>query len=241
MDLDAYREEVKFKLTGGVLDLEIDDSAIDKVIEMSFREILRYIDTTELLTVPYERCIDLKKYNVEAITIASIYRAEGFISDNPDAVSGISMSDPMYASQWQLLSGTGNLYNFQDFIYNYGSYNTLMQIRNTTSTDLQAYFDRKNQKVLVNLSTGKTRKITIEYVPLYKDVSEVFSEYWQDIIIRMSVANAKISLGRIRSRFKQSNTLWTQDGETLLSEGNAELDKLREELKADTMLCYPID
>lgn len=53
----------------------------------------------------------------------------------------------------------------------------------------------------------KPQYITIEYVPLYKDVSEVVSDYWIDIIIRMATAQAKIILGRIRSRYTQSNAL----------------------------------
>jgi len=42
----------------------------------------------------------------------------------------------------------------------------------------------------------------------------------------MSLAYAKLTLGRIRTRFTQSNALWTQDGETLLAEGKEELKAL---------------
>ena len=59
--------------------------------------------------------------------------------------------------------------------------------------------------------------------------------------MRMSKAIAKITVGRIRSKYQQSNALWTNDGEAILAEGNAELEELRTQLKHDTMLLYPVD
>ena len=59
MDINAYREEIKLALTGGLLDLEIEDSVIDRIINSAFREIQRYIDTTVIRTIPFSRCIDL--------------------------------------------------------------------------------------------------------------------------------------------------------------------------------------
>ena len=54
------------------------------------------------------------------------------------------------------------------------------------------------------------------------------------MILRLSIALTKITLGRIRSRFTQSNALWAQDGETMLNEGNAELTDIREKLLASS-------
>jgi hypothetical protein len=147
----------------------------------------------------------------------------------------------MYASQWQLLSGTGNMYNFNDYVYNYSAYNTLQQIRNTTSTDLAFRYDKSSNKLYINIATSNPQSITIEYVPIFKDVSEIKSDYWIDIIVRLATAIAKVTLGRIRSRFTQSNSLWLQDGQQMLDEGNQELSDIREKLQASTQLCYPID
>ena len=61
------------------------------------------------------------------------------------------------------------------------------------------------------------------------------------MIVKMSVAMTKVILGRIRSRFTQSNALWTQDGETLLTEGNTELADLRERLRTKANFVYPVD
>ena len=147
----------------------------------------------------------------------------------------------MQASQWQLLSGVGNLYNFQDYAYNYMAWNTLMQIRNTATTDLAYVYDKASEKLYINSAENNPIHITIEYVPRFDSVDEVVSDYWIDILSRMSLALCKVLLGRIRSRYTQSNALWLQDGQTMLDEGNAELTALRDLLYQNSNLLYPID
>ena len=53
MDLKSYVDEIKLKLTGNLLELEIDDETIVKVIYSAFREIQRYIDLTVYETMPF--------------------------------------------------------------------------------------------------------------------------------------------------------------------------------------------
>ena len=244
MDRQSYIDEIKFRLSGGVLDLELDDTAFDRLLNSSFREVQRYIDSTKLVTIPYSNCIDLSSVNNGHInSVARVFRSEGYMNTSVDGLSstGTYPVDPMYASQWQLLSGVGNLQNFSDYALNYAAWNTMLQIRNTTSTDLAFRYDRFNNLLYINVSSGIPKYITVEYVPRFDDVSEVISDYWIDIIIRMAVAIGKITLGRIRSRYTQSNALWQQDGQLILNEGKAELDELREKLQISTQLCYPID
>lgn len=239
MELKAYKDEILFKLTGGVLECELGDKELDLVLNAALREVQRYIDTTVIKTIPFDNCIDLSDYNVSSVS--RVYRAKGFMANESGDENSVSPADPMYASQWQLLSGTGNMYNFNDYVYNYAAYNTLQQIRNTTSTDLAFRYDKSSNKLYINIATSKPKSITIEYVPRYNDVSEITSDYWIDIIVRLATALAKVTLGRIRTRFTQSNALWTQDGQTMLDEGNNELTDIREKLQTSTQLCYPID
>ena len=242
MDRQAYIDEIRFKLTGGVLNLELDDKSLNQLLDSSFREIQRYIDLTKFVTVPFSRCIDVNKINNGHVNaVVKVYRSTGYMSTGDDISSSGMEVDPMYAQQWQLISGVGNLYNFSDYAYNYAAWNTLLQVRNTTSTDMAYIFDRSSNKLYINTSSGVPHDITIEYVPRFDDVSEIYSDFWIDVIIRMAVALGKITLGRIRTRYTQSNALWQQDGQTMLDEGNAELNNLREELKVSTQLCYPID
>lgn len=239
MDISAYRDELRLRLSGGLIDLELDDSTLDKIINSAFRELQRYITTTRLATIPYKSCIDLSDCGVSSVS--RVFRTEGY---NGDVVNtrGISMADPMYAAQWQLLGGAANTYyGFNDWIYNYAAYTTLSQIRNTSSTDLQFRFDKHTNRLYINVSFNKPNYITIEYVPRYNDVSEIVSDYWIDTLVKLSVALTKVTLGRIRTRYTQSNALWTQDGEKLLEEGNQELADIRQHLVENTQLVYGID
>lgn len=245
MDISAYRDEIRLKLTGGLIDLELDDTTLDKIIESCLREVQRYICSTKLITIPYSKCIDLSTVEedgkfIKVSSVSRIYKTDSSVGGGSETSYSV-LSDPMAAAQWQLISGTGNMYNFQDYIYNYSAWNTLTQIRNTTSTDLAFRYDKASNKLYINISTGEPRNITIEYIPRYDNVDEVVSDYWIDILVRMSVATAKITVGRIRSRYTQNGALWSQDGDTILNEGLNELNTLREQLKQDTQLVYPID
>lgn len=244
MDRQAYIDEIKFRLTGNLLETELDTKAFDTIINVSLREIQRYISSTKILTIPFSKCIDLSKIKdeedkeVKINSISRIYRADGYVGDTS---SSTGMVDPMYAAQWQLLGGTSNMRNFQDYMYNYGAWNTLLQIRNTTSTDLAYRYDKSSNKLYINVASNLPARITIEYVPRYDDVSEIVSDYWIDMLVRLCVANAKVIVGRIRSRYSQSNALWAQDGETLLNEGTSELSEIRDHLVTNTQLVYGID
>jgi hypothetical protein len=240
VDITAYRDEIKLKITGGLLDLEIPDSTIDAIINSALREMQRYIAITNIMTIPYSRCIDLSGKKINAVV--RVFRAKGYASDVGEGASSLeAVADPMYATQWQLLSGTGNLYKFSDYAYNYAAWNTMLQIRNTTSTDLVFRYDKPSEKLYINTSSDTPSTITIEYVPRYDNVSEITSDYWIDVLSKLSLALTKVAVGRIRTRFQQSNALWTQDGEQLLNEGNSELEALRTALKEDSQLCYPLD
>lgn len=72
MELQAFKEELKLKLSGGLLHLELDEAAISSLINASLREIQRYTDETILITIPYSKCIDLSSYNVNSV--AAVYR-----------------------------------------------------------------------------------------------------------------------------------------------------------------------
>lgn len=236
MQMQAYVDEIKLHLTGGVLQLEIDDATIMKVVNSAFREVQRYIDTTRLETVPFQRCINLSPRKVNSVV--QIYRAEGFTTETS---SDSSVQDPMLVQQWQLLAGNGNVLSMTDYAYNYAAWSTSLQIRNTLSTDLAFRFDRNQNLLYINTSSGTPTYITIEYIPRYDSVEEIESDFWIDVLLKLSLALTKITLGRIRTRYTQSNALWTQDGESLLQEGNNELNDLRTKLKDNSQLVYPID
>lgn len=235
MDISSIRDEVTLKLTGGILELELSDDVLNKIINSSLREIQRYICSTKIITVPFQRCIQMSKYD-KVSSVSRVYRTSYLGSSN-----NTSSTDPMYVAQYQLLGGGGNIANYQNYMYDYMAWNTMSQIRNTTSTDLIFRYDKNTTNLYINVSSNTPSNITIEYVPDYQDVSEITSDYWIDILVRYSVAIAKIVVGRIRSRYTQSNALWTNDGTQLLEEGTAELNVLRETMEKNSQLVYPID
>lgn len=234
MTLQDYIEAVKLQLTGGLLELEIPDDTLGKVVMKSLKEIQRYIDSTTFITIPFANVIDLNGFKCSAIV--NVYRSQAFNSADKNA-----LSDPMYAQQWMIYSTSGSMYNLQNYILNYAAYNTLSQIRNTTSTDLIYKIDRLNNKLYINTAYNNPGTITLEYVPIFDNVEQVTSDYWIDILEKLSVAHTKIILGRIRSKYKQSNALWSLDGDQLLAEGTEELKALRESLEANSTVFFPVD
>lgn len=232
-------DEIKLELTGYLLDMEIEDSTIESVVKKALRELERFWDETTMITVPFASCIDLtgKAFEEHVSSIVKVYRTEGM----GDVSGAEGMMDPAYAQQWMLFSNGGTIYNLNDYVLNYASWQTLNSIRNTMSTDMSFKEDRHGKKLYLNHGSNGTSWITIEYIPKLTSPEDIKSDYWTDILVRMSTDLTKIVLGRIRTRFTQSNALWAQDGEKLLEEGNSDLKELREVLRANSNLIYPID
>ena len=74
--------------------------------------------------------------------------------------------------------------------------------------------------------------VTIQYVPKFTDVSEIIEPTWVNYLTRLGIAYAKIAIGRTRSKYIIEGSNVSLDGEAMLSEGNAELEAARNELKA---------
>lgn len=238
MQMSAYTDEIKLALTGGVLDLELDDAVLQKIVNSALREIQRYICSTKIITLPYQRCIDLKPYNPNSVTNVYRARADASTSNSEYDYSGV---DPVQVGLWQLTSNTGNMYNFTDYVSRFASWSTMQQIGNTLSTDLAYYYEDDTKQLYINTSLDQGSAVTIEYVPRFDSVDQIKSDYWIDVLMRMSKAIAKITVGRIRSKYTQTNALWQNDGSTILAEGTAELEELRTQLKHDSQLIFPID
>ena len=237
MKLIDVIEEVKLELTGGILELEIEDTTIEMVIKKVLRELQRYWDESSFVTIPFETCIDLVKYQLDSCAIVKVYRMTGLGEGGSDLNA---MTDPLYAQQFMIFSNAGTMFNLQDYVMNYAAWTTMGQIRNTMSTELAFREDKHAHKLYIN-SMSSPGYITIEFIPKLHSVEDIQSDYWQDILIRMSTALAKVTLGRIRTRFTQSNALWAQDGERMLEEGNTELKELRELLRVNANLQFGLD
>lgn len=239
MKLEDILSEIKLELTGYVLDMEINDETLVSVVKKGLRELERFWDETTMITVPYASCIDLEGefFKEQVSSIVKVYRTEG-VGD----AEGLSVvNDPIQMAQFAIFSNGGTMYNLNDYVLNYASWMTMYQIKNTMSTDLAFKEDRHNNKLYINSAMSAPHMITIEYIPKLRSVEDIKSDYWIDILIKFCVALTKIVLGRIRTRFTQSNALWVQDGEKILEEGNTELKELREVLRLNSNMIYLID
>ena len=112
-------------MTGGVLDLEISDEVIGKTVNKCLKELNRYIDETRLIEVPFARCIDLSGFKHR--NIIKVYRTN-MVGEAP---ADTNYTDPMYAQIWMSYGNGVTMYNLNNYLLNYMSYNSLLQIRNT--------------------------------------------------------------------------------------------------------------
>ena len=203
------------------------------------QELLRYYDQTAFIQVAASGCIDLKEVeednNIKISSVSNVYNTEHI---NGTANSGMISSDPAWIGFWQTGYGT----RMTQWTYNYINYISLNRIRAMVQgTDLDFREDKVNNKLYVNYSNSYPSYITIEYVPVIDTVDDIVGEYWVDILKRLSLAYAKIAVGRARTRFVQSGALWSDDGATILQEGTAELQALRERLQVNSDYLYPVD
>ena len=238
MNIEYYVNRIKLELTGGVLQSEIDDAGFKNIINLALQDLNRYYDQTALVQSTAGTCIDLAKLekdnNIKIGSVAFIYRANG-----TGLAGGAQTTDPVSVAYWNMAFGSRGIGTWAQ---RYMAYNTSRQIMNTLSTDLAFKEDKAGRKLYVNYSTGDNPgSIAIEYIPRLDSVDDVVGDFWVEVLNRLSLAYAKIALGRIRTRFTQSNALWAQDGETLLNEGKEELAALRERLNTRSNYMYPVD
>lgn len=239
MKLEEVIDEIKLELTGQILDMEVTDETLVQVIKKALRELERYFDESTMITCPFASCINLdgEFFREKVSSIVKVYRSEGM----GESTEGLSvMTDPVYMAQFAIFSNGGTMYNLQDYMMNYASWMTLGKVRNTMSTELTFQEDRHNKKLYINNYQAPSM-VTIEYIPKLTSVEDIQSDYWIDILIRYCVALTKIVLGRIRTRFTQSNSLWVQDGDKILEEGNTELKELREILRVNSNMVFLLD
>jgi len=238
MNIEYYVNRIKLELTGGVLHSEIDDDGYKNIINLALQDLNRYYDQSALVQSTAKSCIDLteleEKNHIKIGSVAFVYRSQG-----TGMAGGAQTTDPVSIGYWNMAFGSRGI---STWAQRYMAYNTSRQIMNTISTDLAFKEDKAGRKLYVNYSTGDNPgSIAIEYIPRLESVEDVVGDFWIEILSRLSLAYAKIALGRIRTRFTQSNAIWAQDGETLLNEGKEELTALRERLQSRSNYIYPVD
>ena len=239
MELKDYIDRIKFQITGGgVLQSELSDKQYGIIVNNTIREINNYYNVAELIQVDSSECIDLTNYP-QINNVVAVHRTSA--SGSSQATSSSTTSDPSYLSYMQMYN-LGSPYSFSnDYMYRLVNYSTTQSLTNAMSTDLDFRYDEKSKKLYVNYSQGMPSQVVIEYIPKLNDASDVLTQHWQDILYRLSLAEAKIAIGRIRTRFRQTSALYEDDGDTILAEGRDEATEIRDRLKANADLLLPLD
>lgn len=201
---------IENQLGGQVLDLELKPEDIKQIVEQAFEEIVHYMTDTYTVTVPYANCIDLKKYNVDSVE--SVWRGQDSI------LTGV----PFQMPTMDLMNITG--------VYNLDSYTNAMLVKrnlNILATDMEFHWDKPNKKLYVYANPNRPTMVTINFKPEYYDVEDIREQYWETQLRKLALGMTKIILGRIRSKYKSNSAKFQLDGDTLLAEGNAEVQEVR--------------
>lgn len=205
---------IEKQLGGDVLELELTPEQIKEIVDEAFDELKHYISDTYTVTVPYAKCIDLKKYNIDAV--------DRVTRTNDSILSGTSYLVPiaMYPNTYS------GIYDVQDYA------NALMVKRNLNilSTDMDYHWDKPNRKLYVVANPQVPSFVTISFKPEMYSCEDIREQYWETQLRKLALAMAKIVIGRIRSKYTPNNATFGLDGATLLAEGNSELQSVRQYL-----------
>lgn len=223
--MEEIVDQVSFML-GIPANNNVEELQVERAVNLAFREAKRYIRTPALKTVPFAKRIDLVKVGIVTTVVRGVYPANpkvGLNLANVESGNVFQLAAAVNAGA-MLNSTTANL----DPIINQLA---MAQASNVLSTDWNWRYDLDNQVVYITCKAPVTNSVTIDYVPDYKDVSEITNKSWLDIIIRLSEAYMKKALGRSRSKYTIEGSNVTLDGEILLNEANSELEALRTEMQ----------
>lgn len=226
MKMKEIVDRVSFML-GLPINENIEGLQVETAVNIAFDELKRYMKTPVDKTVPFSTRLDLVKLGIETHNVLDVKAAYPRI--------GLTMSSIDSGNVFQVAAAV----NTYSAIGNTSSINidpimtemAMAQVRNTLGTDFQWKYDPDNEVIYCAHRDPRPASVTITYVPVYKDVSEIKSDIWLNYLIRMSEANMKKALGRSRSKYTIEGSNVSLDGDTLLSEANAELEAIREELE----------
>lgn len=202
---------IENQLGGQILDLELKPEDIKQIVDQAFEEIKHYMTDTYTVTVPYANCIDLKDYNIDSVE--SVLRGQDSI------LTGI----PFQMPAMDLMNVTG-VYRLDDYT------NALLIKRNLNilATDMEFMWDKPNHKLYVYANPNIPTYVTINFKPEYFSVEDIREDYWETQLRKLALGMCKVILGRIRSKYTSNSAKFQLDGNTLLAEGNSEIQQVRQ-------------
>lgn len=224
MNIQEYADEIELSLGSPIVEIEV-KQYIPRYIQRAFRELKRYINTSSLMTIAYTGlAINLTGKNVYSVI-------------------NVMRSQPTYGTFMQdadVFTMASSYYNMNN-IDQYTNRMTILQQRNTISTDLDFIWENETKTLYISTNPPFPPALTIQYVKDYQDVSEITDPYWIDLILRLSMAYTKQALGRARGKYQLNSAQYNLDGEMLINEANQEIVDIRNYLQANHDNLYTID
>lgn len=230
MTMQEIVDEISFMLGIPATD-NIEDLQPEKAVTIAFRELKRYIKNPVEKTVPFSTRIDLVANNIHTKKVLYVQASVPRIGLTLGTIDSGNVFQVAAAVNTYSAIGNTSSINIDPIMTEMA----MAQVRNTISTDFQWKHDIDNQVIYCAHRDPKPMTCTIRYVPDYQDVSEIQSQTWIDYLVRLSLAYMKMALGRARSKYTIEGSNVTLDGETLLSEANAEFETIRAELQSKKM------
>lgn len=234
-----YAKFIIATLGGSVVDIELEND-IESFIDLAFLQVKPYMGSPKFMTLPISDKIDLTDKKV--YTVVNVYRG------SPLASTGIYTAAPSKSISDDSYLFTPGLFNYANTLLGISSVdsvaitlltNQLINSVNGRSSDID--FVQDGNTLYVEVSGSGCEEITIEYLPDYEDASEVTEPFWINYILNLAVARTKIALGRARGKYRLSNLPYELDADTLLSEGNQELENLTSKLEELNDINYILD
>lgn len=225
MKSEDYIRLADASLGGTIVDNELKKD-MNTFLELALVELKPYINTSQLITVPLQRKINIKDlgiYNVVSVFNGRAYDtgSEGYDIPYSDDALLFSMRGSNYATDT-----AGFNLRFRDSLAI--QLLTSQVIKTATGLNELDYVQRGDYLYVDSMSGSSD--ITIEYNPIFESVEEITDPYWQGYVLRLLEARTKIALGRARGKYKLSNLPYEMDADTILAEGNQELEAIRDTL-----------
>lgn len=220
LTMAQYVDLISFKL-GIPANNNVEDLSIERAVLLSFQELKEFMGTPVDKTVPFSTRLDLVALGIRTVKVRYVFPATPKV--------GLNLNNVDSGNVFALAASAnfGSSVNLDTLVNQLA----LAQVSNVLSTDFQWTYDLENQVVYCTCKKPHPGLVTIRYIPIYDDVSQIKNPAWINYLTRMSEANMKIALGRSRSKYKVEGSNVSLDGEILLQEGTQELEKIREELR----------
>lgn len=219
MDINTMVEEIKSDLGNDIVSLGISNNTIVLKLKEALRKVSSFAPYIKLETYnPENSRIKLSEETVAVVQVLT-----------EDASKSVDRESPIYDEK--------DLFNATRYIYNYSGstlrdpYIYMMNITELRTlqnmVEIKDWFYNKEDYTLY-LSNYTARAITVRSLEKYKDLEQVTDIDVIQTIKEYALALCKIVEGNIRRKLQSAPGSIQMDGDSLVSEGIAEKNRLDE-------------